>query len=75
MKKKAKKAWWKSKVIWFNTAAGGMAFLAAGWNEMAGKLPLPEWMVWLGGGIVAAANVGLRFITTNEVTVKKMEDA
>jgi len=73
MKKKAK-AWWKSKVIWFNAAAGGVAFLAAGWAELSESLPLPKWLVWLGGGVVAAANIGLRFITTNEVTVKKMGD-
>lgn len=70
-----KKAWYKSRIIWFNAAAGGVAFMAAGWNELAGKLPLPEWLIWFGGGVVTAVNVGLRFITTDPVTLKRINKA
>jgi len=65
------KVWWKSKTIWFNAAAGGVGFIAAGWDQYAGTLP--HWAAPLLGGLVMAANVGLRFITTDPVCLKQMD--
>jgi len=67
------KPWWQSKIIWFNAAAGGAAFIAGAWQVYADSLPIPKWAVLLLGGFVAAVNVGLRFITTDPVTIGRMD--
>lgn len=69
------KPWWRSKTIWFNAAAGGVAFIAGAWSAYADALPLPKWAVLVLGGVVAAVNVGLRFVTTDPVTLKRMDDS
>lgn len=69
------KAWYRSKIIWFNAAAGGVAFVAGAWQLYADAIPLPKWAVLLAGSIVAAANVGLRFITSDPLTVKRIDQS
>jgi hypothetical protein len=67
------KAWWKSKTIWLNTAAGGVAFLATSWDAISAHLP-----TWAGptfGAVLAAANVGLRFVTSDPITLKQIDQA
>lgn len=66
-----KKQWWKSKTIWLNVAAGGIAYLAGQWDAVASHLP-----TWAGpafGSLVAAANVGLRFVTTDALVLKRLD--
>lgn len=65
------KPWWKSRTIWFNTAAGGVAFMAA---DTGVTHHLPDWIASLYGTVVAAANVGLRFITTDPIVAQKLND-
>ena len=68
------KLWWKSKTIWLNAAAGGVAFAAGAWDAYSGTLALPKGLVLLLGSLVAAANVGLRFVTTDPVVLKELGD-
>lgn len=66
------KPWWKSKTIWFNTAAGGVAYLA---GQVDGVVHhLPSWAGQAYGAFVMAANVGLRFVTSDPIVLKKITD-
>ncbi len=65
------KPWWKSKTIWFNAAAGGVGFLANQIQPISHHLP--DWAATAYGAIVVAANVGLRFITTDPIIQQKLD--
>lgn len=67
---KQKKVWWKSRIIWLNVGAGGVAFLAGAWSEIGSHIP--KWLAYGAGTLVAAANVGLRFVTTDALITKRI---
>lgn len=64
------KPWWKSRIIWLNVAAGAVAFIAGAWPQIA--MLIPKWLAYSAGALVAGANVGLRFITTDALLVKRI---
>ena len=66
------KPWWKSRIIWLNAAAGGVSFIAAAWPDI-GQL-IPKWLSYSAGALVAAINVGLRFVTTDAVTLQHIDE-
>lgn len=65
MKKRAKK-WWRSRTIWLNVIAGGVAFAAGSWDQFA-QANLPQWAWYSGGVVLAMANIGLRLVTTTSI--------
>ena len=69
---KRAKVWYLSKVLWFNALAGAFAFAATFWDRVAAMLPPEHGLI--GGMIVAAVNVGLRFITTDPISMRQIED-
>ena len=66
------KPWYKSRVIWFNALAGGAAFVASVWPILQNQIP--TWAYISFGAVVAAVNIGLRFITSDPVTSRQMDD-
>jgi hypothetical protein len=66
------KRWWKSRVIWLNALAGAFAFASAYVQRLESILSVP--LVLAIGAAVCAINVGLRFITSDPITSKQMDD-
>ena len=66
------KPWWKSRIIWLNAAAGGVAFIAGAWSDIGAHIP--KWLTYGAGALVAAANVGLRFVTTDALITKRINE-
>ena len=58
------KAWWKSRVVWFNVAVGissGLALLETALRDYAQTMP--AWLYLLLLVVVSSLNAGLRFAT------------
>lgn len=65
------KPWWMSRTIWLNVAAGvASAGAAVVWPDVLDHAP--KWVPTLIGMAWAGANVGLRFITTDELILKRI---
>jgi hypothetical protein len=70
--KKTVKVWWKSRVVWLNAVAGAVSALVIAWEPIGREMP-----VWLGcslGVALAGANAFLRFVTTDSITGKQLDD-
>lgn len=72
MKRRRVKVWWKSRVVWLNATAGAVSALVIAWDPIGKEMP-----VWLGcslGVLLAGANGFLRFVTTDPITTKQVDD-
>lgn len=62
------KPWWASKTVWVNTLAG-IAALSTAFGLHVGLDP--DAQAAIVGGIMAVANIALRLVTKQPVSIKK----
>lgn len=63
------KAWWKSKTVWLNLGALGLAGAAQNISELHGLLPANYYQI--AAFAIPIANGIVRFVTTQGVYLKK----
>ena len=60
------KAWWKSKVLWFNAIVSGLVALEATFSALQSLLPTNTYAIAV--TVLAVGNAVLRIITTQGLT-------
>jgi hypothetical protein len=60
------KAWWKSKVLWFNAIVSGLVALEATFSALQSLLPTNVYAIAV--TVLAVGNAVLRIITTQGLT-------
>lgn len=63
-----RKAWWKSKTIWFNAASAGLIAVEASLHLLQDKVGPYVYLAL--AGVVAGGNVILRTMTTEGISKK-----